>query len=66
MNKTALTSFLDFKATKKDLIATFGEDLYNVDVEPVTISASHVIIAIDKFGTNDIDVATLLDWVNVV
>ncbi len=66
MNNNVLMAFLDFKSTKKDLIATYGEDLYTVEVEPVSVSASHVIIAIDKFSRNDIDIATLLDWVNVV
>lgn len=66
MNNAMLHTFLDFKATKKDLITTYGEDLYNVEVEPMTVSASHVIVAIDKFSRNDIDAAALLDWVNVV
>lgn len=66
MNNHVLNAFLDFKATKKDLIDTYGEDLYNVEVEPVTVSASHVVSAIDKFDTEEIDVAMLLDWVNVV
>ena len=66
MNKTVLNAFLDLEATKKDLISTYGEDLYNVDVEPVTVSASHVIFAIDKFIKKEIDVIVLLDWVNVI
>lgn len=66
MNNNVLNAFLDFQATKQDLISTYGEDLYNVEVEPVTVSASHVIFALDKFGTKEIDVETLLNWVNVV
>lgn len=66
MYKTTLNAFLDFKATKKDLIDTYGEDLYNVEVEPVTVSVSDIVSAIDKFGTGEIDMAMLLNWVNVV
>lgn len=66
MNNHILNAFLDFKATKKDLIDTYGKDLYNVEVEPVTVSTSHVVSAIDKFVTEEIDVTMLLNWVNVV
>lgn len=65
MYKTTLNAFLDFQATKKDLTAACGEDLHNVEVEPVIISATHVVSAIDKFSTKEIDVAMLLDWVNL-
>ena len=66
MNNTILNDFLTFKSNKKDLISTYGDDLYNVDVTPVTVKASNVILAIDKYTTNEIDTPMLLDWVNVI
>lgn len=61
-----LASFLNFTATKRDLVSTYGENLYNVAVEPITVSIAHVILAIDKFTSNEINMTMLLDWVNVV
>ena len=66
MNNTILNDFLAFKARKKDLISTYGDDLHNVEVSPIIVKASDVVLAIDKYTANEIDMPMLLDWVNTI
>ena len=63
-----LREFIDFRATRKDLRAEYGDDLLNavpkVDIGLVT--TADVVIALQKFIGKDITQDVLLDWVNTL
>lgn len=61
-----LSSFLNFEATRADLVQEFGEDLLNA-VGPVkTVSANDVVSAIDRYLNRTITEVQLVDWVNTL
>ena len=61
-----LSSFLNFEATRADLVQEFGEDLLNA-VGPVkTVSVNDVVSAIDRYLNHTITKIQLVDWVNTL
>jgi len=66
MSNNILKSFVKLESSKDDLINKFGDDLFNVSVTPETVTSQDVLSVIQKIKNNEVDLSSLIDWVNII
>lgn len=66
MNKDIRQDYLHFAASKQELTGVWGDDLFNVEIEPEIVSSQDVLSAIQKYQSKEIDTLALVEWVNTI